>query len=168
MRDRNAVARAHVPAMHDDGHHASPHAEGRTRGLGAHPREQPGLIAVDVHARAAQPCELDDRFIADAQPGAGGQCRQVDAARGQVLAQVAGEHPEAFRLEFVEQLAMDQVHLAQVGASGVAALVVAVLHRCAAMRVAFHAQAGQQPDAELRGLAEPVHRAQVRADDERK
>jgi hypothetical protein len=57
--------------------------------------QQPLLEAVDLAAGVAQTGDLDHRLGAEPQLGAGRQAQQVDAAGGDVLAQVAGHHGEA-------------------------------------------------------------------------
>jgi hypothetical protein len=51
--------------------------------------EQPWLASIDLNARVAQPGDLDDRLVPNAQLRAAGQCEQVQIHGGDVLAQLA-------------------------------------------------------------------------------
>ena len=86
---------------------------------------------------------------------------EVDAGRGDVLAEVSRSDLEPGRPQLVEELGVDQVDLAQVGRVGVLADAGAVLHGGALVGVALDAAPGEQPDAQPRRLAEPVALAQV-------
>ena len=121
-----------------------------------HRIHQPRLKPVDLHAGIAQPGHLDNGRRADMQPRPLRQAQQIDAARGDVLAQVRRRHPKAALSQLIEQLCLHQVHLPQVRHCRVARHARAVLHRHPHMRIALHAQPLQQPDRQRRLLAEPV------------
>ena len=89
----------------------------------------PGCDPIQLSARIAQARHLDHRRVAQAQPGAGRQPQQVDAAGGDVLAHLPGHHREPGGPELLVQLGVDQVHLAQVGLVRVAGDARAVLDR---------------------------------------
>ena len=123
------VAGSHLAAASYDGHHPGLAHQPAVGVAAHHLPQQPGLEAVDLHARVAQPGDHDLGGVAEQQHGAGRQREQVDAAGRDVLAEVAGEHPGPSSCTSLEQLGVDQVHLAQVGLVGVAAHPGAVLHR---------------------------------------
>ena len=87
------------------------------------------------------------------------QAQQVDAARGDVLAHDARPDPETGPGQLVQQLAVDQMHLPQIGLGGIRPDPGTVLDRDAHVRVALHAQPGQQRDGRLQRLAEAMPEA---------
>ncbi|MCY1308035.1 hypothetical protein D9M70_580140 [compost metagenome] len=80
------------------------------------------------------------------QPRAARQAQQIDTPGGDVLAHRAFRHVEAGELEFVMQLAVDQVHLPQIGLRRIRLDAGAVLDGNAEMGIALHAQPRQQHD----------------------
>jgi hypothetical protein len=66
-----------------------------------------------------------------------------------------------------EQFGLQQVHLAKVGLRRVARHARTVLHGFTTVRIAFHAQAGEQRDALEALLGEFVDRAEVHGEDMR-
>ncbi len=69
---------------------------------------------VDLRARVAQPGHLDDGRRADLQPGAAGQRKQIDVPRCNVFAELARTDVEPLMVQLVEQLGLQEVHLAEV------------------------------------------------------
>ena len=103
-------------------------------------RQQSGLKSIDLRARVAQAGQFDDRLGADAQMRASGQAQQLDAAGGDVLAELARRDREASCRQCAQQFGVEQMHLAQVGLQRVARYARAMLHGTAAMRVALDAE----------------------------
>lgn len=75
--------------------------------------EQSVLEVVDLLTRIPQPGH-GDNHVTDHQPGTDGKLQEVDATSGDVLAHVPGTDAEAGLCHFVEQLRVDQVHLAKI------------------------------------------------------
>ncbi|MFN8536830.1 MAG: hypothetical protein U0232_05070 [Thermomicrobiales bacterium] len=71
-------------------------------------------------AGVAEAGDLDHRRVAQMEFCAGRQAEQIDAARGDVLAHLAGGQVEPARAQLVVQLGVDEVDLAQVRLVGVA------------------------------------------------
>src|SRR5258708_38945918 len=90
------------------------------------------------------------------QPRAGRQRQEFEARSADVLAEIAGLHVEALGAQFVEQLGMDQMHLAQIRLRRILAYPRAMLDRLAHMGVAGDTETGQQPDAQARRLPELI------------
>src|SRR5690242_17141456 len=82
------------------------------------------------------------------------QAKQIDMARQDVLADIAGPNDEAFRFQLIQQFPVQQMDLAEIGLRRVAGDTGAMLHSRSRMAVAFHAQAGQEVDPHPRLLAE--------------
>ena len=74
--------------------------------------------------------------------------------RVDVFAHLPGRHDETGGAQFVMQLGVDQVHLAQVRLGRIARHPRSMLDRAAQMRVVLDAETGQQPDAADVRLAE--------------
>lgn len=158
------VAWLDAAAGGDDGHDARLAHEAAVRGPIEDRLHEPASEAVDLHARVAQPGDLDARFPAEAQARPARQREKVDPGGGDVLAEVAGPHGEAFPVEFVEEFAMDQVDLPEVGLRGVPAKARQVLDGPAEMRVAGDAEAFDERDAGGAGLAESMGRVRRHRD----
>ena len=77
----------------------------------------PELEAVDLYARRAEARELDDRFFPDAQPSAGRQSKEREAARREVLAELTRRDEKSRLRQLVEQLRVNEVDLTKVWAS---------------------------------------------------
>ena len=109
--DEDRVAGAHLAAGDDHAHDAGlanqvavlVTVEGRSH--------QPALDAVQLGAGVAQTGHLDDRAVAETQPGAGRQSEQIDAARCDVLAHLAGHDGKARVPQLVVQFAVNQMDL---------------------------------------------------------
>ena len=76
-------------------------------------------LEYSCQAGIAQTRHIEDDLGANSQPRALGQSEQVDAMCGDVFAKFRRTDAKAFRLQFVEQLGMDQMDLAQVRLSGI-------------------------------------------------
>ena len=99
------------------------------------------------------------------QPRARWQRQQIDAFGGDVLAEVGGLHDKTLAAQFVEQLGVDQMHLAQIGLGRIPADAGAVLDRLAHMGVAGDAESREQANAQGRRLAEVMAAAGADGDD---
>jgi len=114
-----------------------------------HCREQAGLEVVELGAGIPQSGDLHNSLLAESQPSAGGQAEQVDAARSDILAEVAWYHRVAGRSKLLVQLGVNEVHLTKVRLGGIARHARAVLHGDTLMRIAIDAEAGEQADRRL-------------------
>src|ERR1017187_4378966 len=152
------VAGAQIPADQDDGHDARLADDDSSSVPAQHGLQQARLEVVYLIAGVAQAGDLDHGLRTQAQPSAGRQREQGDAAGGDVLAHVARRYGEPGGTQLVVQLSVDQMDLAQVGLAGVARYPRSVLHCAALMRVAFHSEALDQPDHRARLLAEGMRR----------
>ena len=101
-----------------------------------HRGHQPGLEFVELNAGIAQPGDFDDSIAPEMQPRAGWQREQIDAARRDVLAEVTRHHRVAACAQFLEQLSVDEMHLAQVRLGRIARHARTMFHRRATMGVA--------------------------------
>jgi hypothetical protein len=81
-----------------------------TRHLG----EQPGLKSVDLHTGVSEPCDLNDRFFANAKPRAEWKFEECEAARGEVLTELPGLNQKTVGLELVRQFVVDEVDLPKI------------------------------------------------------
>jgi hypothetical protein len=116
---------------------------------------------LDLHTGVAQAREANHRIGPKLKLGVGGQSQQVNASGGDVFAHVARSHHMASCTQLVKQLALQQVHLTQVGLARIARHARAVLNRLAAVCVTLNAQAGEQRDALERILGKFVDRTEV-------
>lgn len=131
---------------------------------GAHGRQQPVGELVDLVTRIAQPGDRHQGVGTQPQHGAGRQTQQIDAVGREVLAQVTRTHLVAYCSDLIEELAADQMHLAQVGLVRIVGDARAMLHSRARVSIAFHAQPGHQRDLALRVLGEPMVSVQMDRD----
>jgi hypothetical protein len=81
---------------------------------------------------------------------------RVETAGRDVLTHLANSDIEATSPQFVVQLGVDQVHLAEVGLSGVRGDAGSMLHRRSAMGVAVDAEPGDEHDLVRCRLGEAV------------
>ncbi len=77
-------------------------------------RHQSWHETIELDARIAQPGHPHPGGVADAKHRIRRQPEQVNAARQDVLADLAGPDSEAFGFEFLQQLPVQQMHLAQI------------------------------------------------------
>ena len=93
------------------------------------------------------------------------QADQVEAAGGDVFAQLPGLHIEAREGEILQPFLADQMHLTQVRLQGIDRHPRAMLHKGAAMGVALNPQAFQQGELRGRSLGEGMRGGATDADD---
>lgn len=120
-----------------------------------HGVHQAWLKEVKLLAGVSQAGNLD-HDLADREPGARRQRQQIEAAGGDVLADIAGRNSEALAGQFVEQLGVDQMDLAQVRLRRIASYARTMPDGHARMTVALHAKPGQQGDRGLSPLGKAV------------
>jgi hypothetical protein len=109
--NRDDVARSHLAACHDDAH--DPCLEDWFPGRIApdHRLHQPLLKPVDLHTGVAKAGHLDHGLATEVQSSASRKPKQVDATRGDIFADGAGQDLESGRLELIEKLRMYEVDL---------------------------------------------------------
>src|SRR5713101_2698688 len=90
------------------------------------------------------------------EQGPGREREEVDLPRGDVLTHLARGDGETSRREVIVQLAVDQMHLTEVRPRCLLRQAPTMFHRRAAVRIAFDAEPGEQPDEVPRLLAEGV------------
>jgi hypothetical protein len=165
--DADQVALVHDPSRHDDPH--DPGEADQRAALVAPPRRlhEPGLQAVQLPARIAQPGDLDDRLLADVQRAPAREREEVEATSRDVLSHEPDVDLEPLGAKVDVQLRREQMDLTQVRLGGIAREPAQVLHRGATMRIALDAETREQPDALPCLLADRVLRAQVNGDDMR-
>jgi hypothetical protein len=130
-----------------------------------HRTEQSLLEVVELRARVAKAGEGDESTAAEAQDAAGREAEQVDVTGRDVLADVTGAYVEARGDELVMELALDQVHLPEVGLCRVDRHPRAMLDRRAAVGVTLHAEAGDEQHLVDGRLREVVSVAPVQMGD---
>ncbi|MCW2756505.1 MAG: hypothetical protein JWO46_251 [Nocardioidaceae bacterium] len=159
--DMNPVTGPDPAPLDDDGHHPAPPYDGAVGVPSDHVPQQALVEPLDLQAWVAQTGDLDDRLVAEQQQCAGGEGEQVDAAGGDVLAEVAGADHVTLGSQLVEELGVQQVDLAEVRLVRVAGDPGQVLDQHAGVRVAVDPEPGDQLDLGDRLLAEPVLRVAV-------
>ena len=118
--------------------------------------QQAVLELVDLQARVAQAGDLDDGFVTEVQQRADGEAEEIDAARGDVLPEIPRSYLVARLTEFLEQLLVDQMDLAQIRLGGVLRNAGTVLDRDPRMYVPLDTESGQQGHAVPVRLGEGV------------
>ena len=103
--------------------------------------EEARLEVLDLTARVTKPGDGEQHVVADSHRRAGREAEQVDTSGRHVLAKLSGLNRVPGAGELVEQLSMQQVHLAQVGLIGVGLHAGAVLDPGASVSVADQADA---------------------------
>ena len=101
-------------AREDHAHHPGAPYDGAVGGAAGHVAQKALVVRLDLDARVAQALDPDHGVGAQVEQGAGRQPEEVDAAGGQVLAEVAGGDVVPVPGEVVEELRVDQVDLPEV------------------------------------------------------
>ena len=135
----NSVSRLHGPTPEHDPHDARLANKVAVCVVLEYRRQQTLLKIVNLGAGISQTCHFNYSLETDVQQSSSGQFQQLEAARGNVFAQLTGRDLEAFTLQLLEQLERNQVDLAQIGLAGVGGHPRAVLHGHALVSVALHA-----------------------------
>lgn|SRR5690554_4158848 len=120
------------------------------------------LKAVQLPARIAQAGHLDDGVTSDVEVGAGRKREQVDIPGRDVLTHLARFHAESGGSKLVEQLGLDQVHLAKIGLGRILGDSGPMLDVLTQVGVSFYSESCQETDRWTVVLAEGV--ALVRGD----
>lgn len=149
------IARLDNAASHDNAHDACL-AGDVAHILRLHLRPQTLLESVYINAGLSESCDFNYRIGTQMQSRARRQTKQIDSMRRNVFAEFAWRDDESIGTQRIEQLGLNQVHLTKIGCTRRSSFVVAMLHRRAAMRIAFDAQALEQMNARLGPFAEVV------------
>jgi hypothetical protein len=111
-----------------------------------HRPQQPWQKAINLAARVAQPSHLHHGTVTEVQQRAGRQCQQRQPTGGDVFANITWLEHKTFIGQFGKKLAVQQMHLAQVGLAGVCRHPRAVLDGHALVGIVFDPQTGQKPN----------------------
>lgn len=161
----NRIAWCHRSAFQNYGHHARLSNEVPLRIPVQNSLLQPFLKLVDLLARISQAGDFQHRLGAQAQAGAGRKVEQSYPAGGDVLSQLAGLHLEAGPIQLIQQLLVNQVHLAEVRLARILFHSRAMLHSGACVGIALHAKTRQELNAGKVLLVESVGRTDTDGDD---
>ena len=112
--DRDRVTCPDDAARDDHAHHAGAPYDGAVGGAAGHVAQQALVVRLDLDARVAQALDPDHGLGAEVEQGAGRQPEKVDAAGGDVLAEVAWGDVVPVPGEIVEELRVEQVDLPEV------------------------------------------------------
>jgi hypothetical protein len=165
--DANGIAWSDLSRSNDDGHHARFSHQLTVCVVVEDGGHQAILQAVELGAGVTEASNLDHRILAEVKFRPSGKGQEVDAAGGDVLAHLASADRKAAVPQFIVQLSMDEVDLAQVGLLGVAGDAGAVLHGGPGVGIALDAETGEEADALIGGFGEGVGRAAVHSHDDR-
>ena len=152
------IVRTYDSAGHDDAHDARLANETALRIAAKASLHQTRLQPIHLDAGVAQPGHLDDGCRAEMQSRTPWKFSQLDPACGHILAHLSGRNADSLLCQFLEQLGGQQVHLAEVGRSGILADAIAMAHGDASMRIAFNAKARQERNEREHRLREAVRR----------
>lgn len=117
---------------------------------------EPRLELIELFTRIAEAGEMEHDLFSDVQLGAFWQSKEINTLRSDVLAELARLDVESLRLQFGEQLTVDEVHLAQVRLRRILGHARSMLHRCSAMSIALDSEPSDHRDGRLRDLGERV------------
>lgn len=112
--DRDRVPGTDDTTGQDHAHHPGPPYDGAVGRAAHHVTQQALVVRLDLDARVAQAPDPDHGIGAEVEQGAGRQPEEVDAAGGQVLAEVTWGDVVPVSREVVEELGVDQVDLPEV------------------------------------------------------
>ena len=164
--DDDGVAGRDRAVAQDDGHDARL-ADQVALGVAVeHGREQAGAKGLDLGAGVAEAGHGDDGLGPEVQPRVARQTQECEAARGDVLAEVAGCEAEAGGEQFVVQFHGEKVHLPQVRLRGIDGDARAMFHGRAGVGVAVDAVSGHEANAIDDRLAERVRGTPANGDDD--
>jgi hypothetical protein len=158
----DGVADADLPTAQDHRHHTGPVVS--SAGAVGEALQQTGLEVLDLETGRPSSGETE-QDASDPERGAHGQGQQVRAARGDVLAEVAWVDHETIVKQLVEELALDQVDLAEVGLRGVGCDARTMPHGGAEVSIALHPHPSDELERWLRRLREVVARTAVEMGD---
>lgn len=112
--DRDRVTCPDDPVRDDHAHHPGAPYDGTVGRSAGHVAQQALVVRLDLDARVAQALDPDHGVGAQVEQGAGRQPEEVDAAGGQVLAEVTRGDVVPVPGEVVEELRVEQVDLPEV------------------------------------------------------
>ncbi len=145
--DANGIARSDIPTLDNDGHDPrlshqlafviATHYSGR----------QTSLITVQLSTRVPEPGHLDDGCIAQSQPRADRQSKQVNAAGGDIFTDISSCYYKACTLQVGKQLGVNKMDLAQIRQIMAQPQPGTMLNPPASMCVPLHPESGDEPDA---------------------
>lgn len=162
--DDNCVVRAHFTADDNDTHHARLSYDRSVLSALQDSREKTWLKAIELRAGVAQSCDLDDCLVPQAQTCSLRQTEEIHAARRHIFTHVACGDGEPHSLKLFVQLGVNEVDLPQVGLRRVALHPRNMFDRQTLVRVCFHAESRDEPDARPRHLREGVAGASAHRD----
>src|ERR1700676_1888483 len=154
--DTDRIARSNIALRYHDAHDSGLTDQIAVRVLVERRGHQTFLEIVELDTGIAQPGDFDNGACAEIRPRTGRQRQQIDAGRGDVLAELAGRNREALGAQLVEQFGMNQMYLAQIGQRRVLAHARAMLDGLAHVGIAGDTQSPEQTNAKARRLAEVV------------
>jgi hypothetical protein len=154
--DRDRVIRMHHAADDHDAHDTRFPNDRPPRRAFKNRFDQALLKFLDLNARRAQAGDSNDGRFADLQQRAGRQSQQIQIARRDVFAEIAGADAKTLGVDLVEKFGLHQMDLAEIGPAGIFLGIVNMLNRDAAMRVPLDAEAFEQRDAGMGVLGESM------------
>ena len=113
-------------------------------------------VLLDLNAWVSQAGKFYYYVSPDVQSGSCRQCEKINAGRSCVLSQGARRYGVAVTFLRIERLSLDQMELSQVWLNAEPLDVKQVLVALTSMRVAFHAEVGDNADERTGLLAEIV------------
>ena len=152
--DPDRIAGIDIASVQYDRHHAA--SENCPRRAFAQSILQTWLETIDEDARRAKPGESDIRRVADPKHRIQRKLLEIEANRGDVLAEISGLYFVAGRPQYVEQFDRHQVDLPEVRRPRIATRQVPVPDKTSVMRVALDPKPRRQNDREPIRLAESM------------
>jgi hypothetical protein len=148
------TTRIDIASVQYDRHHAA--SENCPRLAFAQSIFQTSLETIDEDARRAKAGESDICRIGDPKHRIQRKLFEIEANRGDVLAEISGLYFEVGRPQYIEQFDRDQVDLPKVRRLRIATRQVPVPDKPSIMRVALDPESRRQNDRELVRLAESM------------
>ena len=127
--DANPIAGAHSSGAHHDRHHSGSSPDVAIAIAADNGSEKPFVEALDLAARVPQASHTYHCVFAKVKQGSRREIEKVDARCGDVLSQRPGSDRKAAGVQFVEQFALEQVHLPQIWLRRISRHSRTVLHR---------------------------------------
>lgn len=156
--DAHCVTWPNLPTCDDDTHDARLADQTPIWSAMHESCHEPWLELIELFARIAQAREPEDDLFADLQLSAFRQSQEIDALGGDVLAQLARLDLEALSPELGEELAVDEMNLAQIGLRRVSGDARPVLDGDPAMGVTLDSESCDNRDDRLGDFGEGVIR----------
>ena len=164
--DLDSVAGAELAALPHDGHD-SRLAEELPVGFSLERRVHQAVAdSFQLDARIAQARHLDHCVLPKREVRTGGEAKEIDSPRRDVLAHYARADLVACGSKLVVELPVDEVDLPQIRGRGIPAHPGAVLHRLARVSIALDAEPCDEAGRRLAPLRERVAGASAHGDDD--